>query len=196
MAALYTKAPAMKSMVAVCLWDSGKFGPEQAPADRCIEPESGPHARVHGHHSRVEDCRGPGSLSSSERFAENPCRIRDEDDRHQQEKVEIEQPAIDAVEMAEDRMVVQPHDPDHHEADCIGRERWPSFAQLVRQRAVVARLGDGQDQQSDGNGKDAVAEGLQSLLVHLDIESDDSSLDAELSSSRPVCGADPCAARP
>src|SRR5205807_10506250 len=57
-------------------------------------------------------------------------------------------------------------DADDGEADDVGGQRGPAIAELMGEVAVVARLGDGEDQQRDRDREDAVAEGLHPPLAH------------------------------
>ena len=140
---------------------------EQTAATRAVQPDRGPRVPVDRHRRAVRHCRNPRALPASQGFAQDAGRIRDEHDREEQEEVEIEEASVDALEAAEDRVMVQPHDPDDAEAHDVSRDRRPPFGELAAELVVVAGLGNREHQEGDGDGEDAVAQGLHPALAQL-----------------------------
>src|SRR6266702_2318778 len=93
-----------------------------------------------------------------------------EGDQHheqQQHQVEEQQRAIHLRDGPDQRVVVDPHDADHEEADQVGQEGRPLRVQLVQERAVPRPVhSEVEREQRDGHGEDAVAERLEPGPVH------------------------------
>src|SRR4029453_9516365 len=88
---------------------------------------------------------------------------RDQPGPQQQVQIQQQQRPVHLDDLGEDPMVVEPDDPDGQEADQVGDIAGPLGPQGVRERLALAELwgADVDDQQGDGDGEPAVAEGLQ-----------------------------------
>ncbi|GAB3934202.1 hypothetical protein GCM10027614_06790 [Micromonospora vulcania] len=84
---------------------------------------------------------------------------RQERDIHQQQRVEQEQQAVRGADVIEHDVVVHPHLPDQQEGEDVGHVRGPQLDQTAEQVFGVLRRANLQDEQSDGDGDDRVAEG-------------------------------------
>ena len=93
---------------------------------------------------------------------EQPRRERDERDAEQEEDVDEEERPVDAAQLPQDGVVVDPDDPDRQEADGVADVRRPQPRELVRE-AVLAELRhlDVEDEQRRGDREDAVGERLE-----------------------------------
>ncbi len=136
----------------------GEAAAQQPPVTGGVQPQSGPGACVRRHRHGVDDRRGPLALASSQCLAQDPGGEGQEGDCHEEQQVQVHQPTVHTTEMTEDGVVVEPHDPDHREADDISGQRWPTPGQVVSEVAVVLRFGNGYDEERDGKCEDAIAE--------------------------------------
>ena len=105
-------------------------GGDQAPAARRVEPEQVVEHRHQHHRQAVDEC---GRLRVVlEMLGEHAGRERHERDQHQEDHVDRQERPVDAVDAAEDRVVVDPHDPDRHERERVGRVGRPDVQEAVR----------------------------------------------------------------
>jgi hypothetical protein len=115
----------------------------------------------------VGERRGQLVLLRAEGVRDDRCRERYEGHAHQQQQVQNQQRVVDADDVLEDVVVVDPHDADAEEADHVAEVRRPETDQRFTE--VLARLDVGHadldDQQRDRDREDAVAERLQALRV-------------------------------
>jgi hypothetical protein len=132
----------------------GDVGPERAEADA-----------HQGHRDAVDGRRRLFVLARLQVLGEQGGREGDEDDREEQQQVDEEHDAVGAGQVVDHRVVVDPDDPDHPEADREGGERGPLVAELAPQ---VLAAGDVEleHQQRDRDREDAVAERLQAVGGH------------------------------
>ena len=56
--------------------------------------------------------------------------------------------------------MVEPHDPDHGEANDVCGQRRPALGQVVGEVAVVVWFCDRDDEERDGEREDPIAEGF------------------------------------
>jgi hypothetical protein len=106
------------------------------------------------------------ALAALQRLAEDARRIGHEGDGGKQREVQIHEVAVDALEVAEHRVVVEPHDADDGKAHEICHVRWPLVCERVTEVSEVLRRGNRQHEQRDRDREHAVAERLEARLPH------------------------------
>jgi hypothetical protein len=124
----------------------------QDPQQRCGQEERHP----------VDRDRDTLGLVLADVVGQQPGGEREKGDHKQQQQVQPDEPGVGALKIFGDRGVLQPYGPDGREAGHIGQIRGPQVGD--RAEEIFARVGgnhDVEDEQGDGDGEHAVAEGLQ-----------------------------------
>jgi hypothetical protein len=98
-------------------------------------------------------------VSAAQRPGEDGSRERKERHDHQQQSVQEQYDPVGGADVVEHHVVVDPDLADEEERQRVGQVGRPERGQAVEQVPVVGRGPDLQDEQCDGDGEDAVAEG-------------------------------------
>jgi hypothetical protein len=139
----------------------GRVGPHQVRPDR-VAPQDHQERCGQQEADAVEGDRDAFGAVLADVVREQPGGERQERDDEEQHQVQAHECGVGALEVLGDRVVPEPGRADGGEADHIGQVRGPQIRDRAQQ--VLAGVGgdrDIEDQQGDGDGEHAVAEGLQ-----------------------------------
>ncbi len=90
---------------------------------------------------------------------------RQERDEHQVHGIKQEELLVDPTDPIEHGMMINPNSADHHEANCIGQIRRPQLQQSISQIGSRRNL-NFKDEQSNGDGENAVAKCFEAIGLH------------------------------
>ena len=151
----------MSRSVSSSISSSASVRPHQARPDR-VAPQDQQHRRGQQQDDAVEGHRDAFGLVLVDVFGDQPGGEREERDEQEQQQVQPHEGGVGPLEVLGDRVVREPGRADGGEAGHVGQVGGPQAADRAPQiPAGVAADPDVQDQQGDGDGEDAVAEGLQ-----------------------------------
>src|SRR5262249_28261256 len=130
---------------------------KQAVAGRVL-PDAVEGQRRYPERDPVEDDRGSLALAATKGPRQNRGGERKKRDGHEQQGVQEQYHPVRGTDVVEHDVVVRPYLPDEEEGHGIGEIGGPQPKKAVQQVAVVSGRLDLQDEQSDADREDGIAE--------------------------------------
>jgi hypothetical protein len=141
------------------------FRSDQAVPLCGVEPAGRETDRRRGHRQPVGDRRRADAVVA-EVIRNDPGRKRQKGDAAQHRDVREQEDAVGVADHHEERVVVDPPDPDDQERDGVGGVLRPRVRQRSAERTARRDHGDVDDQQRGGDREDAVREDLEPGGLH------------------------------